>query len=79
MRVLTLMSFWPITGPPLVFTFELTFAIAKYRPLLSYYVGFQRQLELALHEVRLSTILIFGDKGLRRRPESEQKKRQETF
>ena len=79
MCVLTLMSFWPITGPSLVFTFELTFALAKYRALLPYLVGFQRQLELALHEVWFSTILIPGDQGLRRHSENEQKKRQETY
>ncbi len=79
MCVLTLMPFRSITGPSLGFPFELTFAIAQYRPLLSYLVGVQRQLELAFHEVWLSTILIAGDKGLRRRSENEKKKRQETY
>jgi len=46
--------------------------------LFSYLIDVQRQLELALQEVWLSTILIAGDKGCRRRSENEKKKRQET-
>ncbi len=71
MGVLTLMSFRPITGPSLVLAFELTLALAKRLPLLSYLAGLQRQLELALHEVWLNTVLSAGDEILRWRSENE--------
>lgn len=63
MRVFTLVSFGPITGPALELAFYLTLVVAKRLPLPSYLVGIQRKPELALDEIRLSTVLTVGDEG----------------
>ncbi len=78
MRVLTLMSFGPFAGPSFLLAIIFALEIAKRLPLLFYLVSVQRQLEFAVHEVWLSTILISGDEGLRWRSEKEQKKRHNT-
>ncbi len=76
MRVLTLVSFGPITGPALDLVFELTLVVAKRLPLLSYLVGVQGKPELALDEIWLSAVLTAGDEGWD--SENEYKDRQEA-
>ncbi len=76
MRVLTLVSFGPITGPALDLGFELTLVVAKRLPLLSYLTGIQGKPELALDEIWFSAVLTAGDEGWDF--ENEYKDRQEA-
>ncbi len=76
MRVLTLVSFGPITVPALDLAFEITLSVAKRRPSLSYLDDVQRKSKLALDEIWFSAVLTAGDEGWDF--ENEYKDRQEA-